>query len=488
MKASAKRTIPLHTQSAETLSPPHSVEAERMVLGAMIRDREALHRAQEDLTGLGDDAFFQPRHQLIFEALSELSSRDVAVDLTTLADALERRGDLEASGGHLYLIELARSVATTANIEYHARIVRERALRRKLIRRCTEIVRDAYEGADEADQLISSAEERIFNLSQQRGGRSFNPIRMFLDAALEKIQLAQERQGALTGLTSGFRDLDQMTAGFQPSDLIILAARPSVGKTSLVLNIAENAAMESGAAVGVFSLEMSSEQIAERVLCSQARVNLKHLRSGFFTKRDANQLIQTAGRIHDMPLYVDDTPNLTPTEVMSRARRLKSEAPNLGLIVVDYLQLMSGSRQGENRQQEVAEISRSLKILARDLNIPIIACSQLSRAVEKRDDGAPRLSDLRESGAIEQDADLVVFIHRETLKQEFQGEDDEEMDGGRQAHFSYKLIIAKHRNGPVGEVPIYFAKEYTRFFDAVKDDEDEPMPDFDGKTDEEVPF
>ncbi|MBZ0258643.1 replicative DNA helicase [bacterium] len=452
---------------------PHNLDAERKVLGAMIRDREALHRAHEIL-GVG--GFYQPSYQILYDTLIELDVNNIAVDLTTLADALERKGKLAAIGGAFTIAELVQSVATSANVEHHAKIVRERGLRRHLIRSCSEIIQTAYEGRDEAELILGEAEATIFRLAEQRGGRSFNPVGMYLDSALEKIQIAQEQQGSLTGLTSGFRDLDQMTSGFQPSDLIVLAARPSVGKTSLVLNFAESAALE-GAAVGLFSLEMSSEQIAERVLCSQARVNLKHMRSGFFTKKDANDLILTASKIHDMPLYIDDTPNLTPTEVMSRARRLKSEAPNLSMLIIDYLQLMSTGRGGDNRQQEVAEISRALKILARDLNVPIIACSQLSRAVEKRDDGLPRLSDLRESGAIEQDADLVVFIHREVLKGEFEGE-EEDLEAGRQQHFSYKLVIAKHRNGPVGEVPIYFAKEYTRFFDVAKDE----------REDDEVPF
>lgn len=465
--------------SSRTL--PHNLEAERMVLGAMLIDTEAVHRAVEVL---GHDSFYQPSHQLIYDALVDLSTQNVAIDTMTLSDCLERNGNLEKVGGHFAIIELANYVVTSANIEHHARIVRDRAIRRRLIRRCTEMVQDAYESGDEADQMLSRAEESIFNLSQQRGGRSFKPVGSFIDSALEKIENSQGNDGALTGLTSGFTDLDTLTSGFQASDLIILAARPSVGKTSLVLNFAENAAMQAQKAVGIFSLEMSCEQIAERVLCSQAKVNLKNLRSGFFTKRDAQQLIKTAGQIHDMPLYIDDTPNLTPTEVMSRSRRLMTEVPNLGMIIIDYLQLMSGNRGGDNRQQEVAELSRSLKILARDLDIPIIACSQLSRAVEKRDDGTPRLSDLRESGAIEQDADLVAFIHRESLQQKFEGE-EENLDEGRQLHFTYKLIIAKHRNGPVGEVPIYFAKEYTRFFDAVKDDEEEP---FDARSDDEVPF
>ena len=453
-------------------SLPHNLEAEKNVLGAMIRDSEALHRAYEML-GVG--AFYQPSHQKIYDVLIELSAKNVAIDLTTLSDVLERRGELNAVGGPFYLVEVSQSVASSANVEYHAAIVRERAVRRKLIRACSGIMQEAFDGGDDVGDIVSRAEAGIFQISQQRLGRSFEPVGKYLDSAIEKIQLAHEHKGALTGLASGFRDLDQITAGFQTSDLIILAARPSVGKTSLVLNIAEHVSL-SGIPVGVFSLEMSSEQIAERILCSQAKVNLKHLRSGFFTKKEASILLETADRLRPIPLYIDDTPNLTPTDIFSRSRRLKSERPDLSLLVIDYLQLMSTGRRIDNRQQEVAEISRNLKILARDLNIPIIACSQLSRAIEKRDDHLPRLSDLRESGAIEQDADLVIFLHREPLKGAYEGGEEEDLEAGRQIHYAYKLIIGKHRNGPVGEIDIYFAREYTRFFDATAPATDEDTP------------
>lgn len=452
---------------------PFSIEAEQKVLGAMLRDREAIHLAAENLEA---ESFYQPSHQRIFAALLELSSRNTAVDPVTLTNELERRGDLAAAGGPYYLIELYDCVTTAANIAHHSEIVKERALRRKLIHICSEIAKESFEGGLDIEELLSGAESSIFNISQNRKVRSFQPVGTFLESAIEKIQIAQQQKGSLTGITTGFRDLDKMTSGFQKSDLIVIAARPSVGKTSLVLNMAESVAL-TGAVVGVFSLEMSSEQIAERVLCSQARVNLKHLRSGFFTKREAATLLETAQRIHNLPLYIDDTPNLTPIEVMSRGRRLKSEHSNLGLLIIDYLQLMSTGRRDGNRQQEISEISRSLKILARDLDVPIIACSQLSRAVEKRDDHMPRLSDLRESGAIEQDADLVMFIHRESLKEEFEGE-EEDYDAGQQHHYSYKLIIGKHRNGPVGEVEIYFASQYTKFYDAAQPEVD----------DGEVPF
>ncbi|MDX9752448.1 MAG: replicative DNA helicase [bacterium] len=464
----AKAPAPLSIER----SLPHNLDAEKCVLGAMIRDTEAVLKANEVL---GEGGFYQPSHQKIYDAILELTTSNIAVDFITLSDLLKQKGELETIGGSYYLAELAQSVITSANVEYHAQIVKDQYQRRQLIRGCGKVIEDAYSGADTTRELLASAEDMIFQLSQERTSRSFAPVGKFLDTAIEKVQVAHTQQGSLTGLGTGFRDFDTMTSGLQNSDLIILAARPSVGKTSLVLNIAEYAAM-MGHAVGVFSLEMSSEQIAERILCSQAKVNLKNLRSGFFTKREAAQILQTAHRIHDIPLYVDDTPNLTPIEVFSRSRRLKMEQPNLSLIIIDYLQLMSGGKKTDSRQQEVAGISRALKILARDLNIPVIACSQLSRAVEKRDDHTPRLSDLRESGAIEQDADLVVFLHREPMKGEFQGEDTDDLEAGRQINYSYKLIIGKHRNGPVGEVDIFFARQYTRFYDAAPQESDEEVP------------
>ncbi len=451
-------------------SMPHNLDAEKRVLGAMMRDEEALHRANELLN---EEDFYQPSHQKIFQTLVALAANSVAIDLMTLSDALERKNELPSVGGAYYLAELAQSIITTANIDYHIAIVRDHALRRRLIRECSAIIKDVYDKGENGEEMISLAESRIFNLSQQRSGRSFNPVGRFLETAIEKVQMAHEREGSLTGLATGFRDLDSLTSGFQSSDLIILAARPSVGKTSFILNVAENIAL-AGVSVGVFSLEMSSEQIAERVLCSQAKVNLKHLRSGYFTKKDASRLLKTANDIQEIPLYIDDTPNLSPTEVFSRSRRLKSERPDLGMLIVDYLQLMNSGGRVESRQQEVSEISRSLKILARDLDIPIIACSQLSRAIEKRDDHTPRLSDLRESGAIEQDADLVVFLHREPIKETFEGE-EEDLEAGREIRYSYKLIVGKHRNGPIGEVDIFFAREYTRFFDAAPPDQDVPF-------------
>ncbi len=458
--------------TASDRSLPHNLDVEKQVLGAMMLDVDALHTAHSIL---GESAFYQPNHQKIYDALVEVASKGIAIDLMTLTDALERKGELANVGGAFYLAELAQSVATSANVEYHAAIVRERALRRKLIRECSMAIQDAYDSGDDATEILSRAESRIFQISQQRTDRAFDLVGKYLDAAIEKVQQAHQHQGALTGLETGFGDFDKLTSGLQSSDLIVLAARPSVGKTSLVMNIAENVSL-NGIPVGLFSLEMSSEQIAERVLCSQARVNLKHLRSGYFTKKEAALFLETAGRIHNIPLYVDDTPNLTPTEVFSRARRLKSQQPELGLLIIDYLQLMTTGGRIENRQQEVSEISRSMKILARDLNIPIVCCSQLSRAVEKRDDHLPRLSDLRESGAIEQDADLVVFLHREALKGQYEGEEEEDLESGSKTHFSHKLIIGKHRNGPIGEVDIYFASEYTRFFDAAHEAPDEEVP------------
>ncbi len=448
----------------EMQSLPHNLEAEKKVLGAMIRDIEAVHRASEFLTS---ESFYQPSHQKIYQALIELSTQSTPIDLLTLGELLDKKGELESIGGAFYLTDLVNSVTNSANIAAHARIVSERSLRRRLIRQCTEIQLEALQGSEDIGYILHDAEGRIFQLSQGRATRSFDPIGKYLESAIDKIQEAQNQKNALTGVTTGFKDLDTMTSGFQRSDLIVIAARPSVGKTSLVLNIAEAVAMTERKTVGIFSLEMSNEQVAERVLCSQARVNLKHLRSGFFTKKEAGELMKTASLIHDIPLFVDDTPNLTPVDVFSRARKLKSEQKDLGLLIIDYLQLMSSGGRSDNRQQEISEISRAFKILARELDCPVIACSQLSRAVEKRDDHMPRLSDLRESGAIEQDADLVIFIHREPLKGDFEGGGEEELESGRQMHYSYKLIIGKHRNGPVGEVEIFFDSACTRFADAA---------------------
>ncbi len=456
--------------SQKELSLPHNLAAERSVLSAMIRDTGAIHTVQEMITG---EDFYSAANQKIFTVILELTVEGKAIDLTTIGETFDRQGTLSEIGGPAYLAEVLDAATTSANVAHHAAIVKELALRRRLIRSCVDIIGRARQGPDEVGTLLAWAEESLFNLSRARASRSFLPFAELLEETVRKVDLAFERRGALTGLETGFRDLDSLTAGLQRSDLIVLAARPSVGKTSLCLNVAENIAGR-GLPVGIFSLEMSCEQIAERVLCSQARINLQKLRAGQINRREARKLLSTADELHDLPLYIDDTPNLTPTDVFTRARRLKAERPELALIVVDYIQLMVSARVRDNRQQEVAEISRALKALARELQIPVIACSQLSRAVEQRND-KPRLSDLRESGAIEQDADLVMFLHRQPRRADV-NESDIPMEGPHQLEFDYSVIIGKHRNGPVGEFGIYFIREYTRFEDLSPREEDEIPP------------
>ncbi|MFH1742368.1 MAG: replicative DNA helicase [bacterium] len=450
---------------------PHNLTAERSVLGAMIRDQSAILSAQEIIA---PDDFYSAAHQKLFDTLAELNAAGKGVDLTMIAESLDRQGQLREVGGPVYLAELIDTVSTSVNVAHHAGIVKELSLRRRLIRSCTDIIGRAQKGPEEVRSLLSWAEESLFNLSRARVTRSFLPLGELLGETVRKVDLAFERQGGLTGLSSGFRDLDNFTAGFQKSDLIILAARPSVGKTSLVMNIAEYAA-RNGRPVGIFSLEMSCEQLAERILCSQARINLQKLRAGQINRREAGKLLAMADELHDLPIFIDDTPNLTPTDVFTRARRLQAEYSDLALIVVDYIQLMTSHRVKDNRQQEVADISRSLKALARELEVPVIACSQLSRAVEQRND-KPRLSDLRESGAIEQDADVVMFLHRQAQRGDGNGSDIPS-DGPHQLQYDYSIIIGKHRNGPVGELGIYFIREYTRFEDlSPRDNSDIPPP------------
>jgi replicative DNA helicase len=461
----------------QQLALPHNLTAERSVLGAMIRDPSAIHTAQEIVKR---DDFYSPAHQRIFDVLLDLTVAGKGIDLTTLAEALDRHGVLGEIGGPVYLGEVVEAVSTSVNVAHHARIVKELSLRRRLIRSCTEMIGRAQQGPEEVGSLLAWAEESLFNLSRTRITRSFLPLGDLLGEVVRKVDLAFEREGALTGLVTGFRDLDNLTAGLQKSDLIVLAARPSVGKTSLVMNIAENVARR-GQSVGIFSLEMSCEQIAERILCSQARIDLQKLRAGRISRGEAAKLLSMADELHNLPVFVDDTPNLTPTDVFTRARRLKAENPDVALFIVDYIQLMTSARVRDNRQQEVADISRSLKAVARELEVPVLACSQLSRAVEQRND-KPRLSDLRESGAIEQDADVVMFLHRQKRSG---GDDGSDIPSGgpHQLQYDYSVIIGKHRNGPVGEFGIYFIREYTRFEDLSLRTDDTPPPPAPGRPD-----
>jgi replicative DNA helicase len=430
-------------------SAPWSAEAEQAVLGAMLLDQDAALRAAE----LVDDSmFYREGHRRLFRAMVALVEHRVVIDHITLRDELLRRGELEAAGGLDYLAELMDAVPTAANLEFHARIVRDKAILRRLIETSTGIITEAYDGHSAATELLDIAESRIFKISQQRGDEGFTRIKEMLWPTMERIETLQRSGKAITGVPSGFVDLDSLTSGFQDSELVVVAARPSMGKTAFCLNIAANAAAE-GQGVAIFSLEMSKEALVQRMLTATARVDSHRVRQGTLRDADFTQLARAAGLLQTYQVWIDDTPSITLLEMRSKARRLKIDS-DLKLVIVDYLQLMRSPEYSENRVQEISDISRSLKALARELEIPVIALSQLSRASEQRGgERKPILSDLRDSGAIEQDADLVIFIHRP----EYYDREDESKRG------LAEIMLAKNRNGPTGDVQLKFTREYTRF-------------------------
>lgn len=428
---------------------PWSAEAEQAVLGAMLLDQDGALRASELLD---DSMFYREGHRRLFRAMTALTERRTVIDHITLRDELMRRGELEAAGGLEYLAELVDAVPTAANLEFHARIVKDKAILRRLIEGATAIVTEAYDGKATANELLDSAESRIFQISQQRADEGFTRLKEMLWPTMERIETLQKSGKAITGVPSGFTDLDSLTSGFQPSELVVVAARPSMGKTAFCLNVASNAAMESQA-VAIFSLEMSKESLVHRMLTAMARVDGQRVRQGTLRDFDFTQLARAAGILQSCPIWIDDTPSLTLLEMRSKARRLKAEN-DIRLVIVDYLQLMRSPERSENRVQEISDISRSLKALARELEIPVIALSQLSRASEQRGgERKPILSDLRDSGAIEQDADLVMFIHRA----EYYDREDESKRG------LAEVMLSKNRNGPTGDVQLRFSREYTRF-------------------------
>jgi len=438
--------------------PPYSEDAEQAVIAAMLMDADAIMRAAEYVD---DTMFYREGHRRIFRAMVAITERGDVVDPLTLADELGRRGELEASGGRDYIGFLVDAVPTAANVEYHAKIVREKALLRRLIEVSTAIVSEAFEGRSTAADLIDEAESRIFQVSQAQGNQGFTRIKELLWPAMERIEAVSREGRSVTGVPSGFRDLDELTSGFQNSDLVIIAARPSMGKTAFTLNIAQHVAIEHTIPVAFFSLEMSKDSLVQRMLTSEARIDAQKLRTGKLRDDDFPRLARAAGILSHAPIYIDDTPGITILEMRSKARRLKADV-GIGLVVVDYLQLMSGPAGSENRQQEVSQISRGLKALAKELSVPVVALSQLSRAVEQRagsEKGRPVLSDLRESGAIEQDADLIIFLFREEVYAEREnGQLKDPAVEGRA-----EVIIGKQRNGPIGTIPLFFHKQYTRF-------------------------
>jgi replicative DNA helicase len=434
---------------------PWSEDAERAVIAAMLMDQDALLRATEHVV---DAMFYREGHRRIFRAMVTISERGDVVDPLTLVEELNRRGELEAAGGKDYIGFLLDVVPTAANVEYHARIVQEKAILRGVIETCTALITEAYEGKLLAADLLDEAEQRVFQLSQSRGTEGFTRIKQLMWPTMERIEALQRGGRSVTGVPSGFTDLDEMTSGFQPSDLIIVAARPSMGKTALVLNIAQHVAIEENTPVAVFSLEMSKESLVQRMLTAEARVDSQMLRKGKLRDDEYPRIAKAAGILSSAPIWIDDTPGVSLLEMRSKARRLKAET-DVGLVIVDYLQLMTGPTGVENRQQEISQISRSLKALAKELHVPVLALSQLSRAPEQRtgEGKRPQLSDLRESGAIEQDADVVMFIYRPEVYEGPQDKDGNPLEGRAE------IIVGKQRNGPTGTVNLYFHKSYTRF-------------------------
>jgi replicative DNA helicase len=434
---------------SETL--PHSDEAERSVLGGVLLDNRQIHKVQELLT---HEAFYAERHRRIFRALEDLSETGVALDLVTLRDALERAGALDACGGVAYLAALVDGTARSANVEHYAKIVKEKSILRELVRSAQMILQSAMRPAGSADQVLDEAEKAIFHVAEERLRAGFLSMKTVGERSIKLIEDLTHRREPITGISSGFLQLDEWTAGLQPSDLIVLAARPSMGKTALALNIAAHAAMRNGRTVGVFSLEMSHQQLFSRMLCAEARVDAHRLRTGRIGKDEWQRIIKAFAELSDAPMFIDDTPGVTVSEMRAKTRRLKLER-GLDLVIVDYLQLMRGRGRYDSRQQEISDISRSLKEMAKELHVPIIALSQLSRAPEQRGTGdkRPQLSDLRESGAIEQDADVVLFLFREEVYKK----DDPDLKGRAE------LIIGKQRNGPTGTVDLHFIREFTSF-------------------------
>jgi replicative DNA helicase len=414
---------------------------------------------------IDDTCFYMSQNARIFSCMVSIYDRNEAVDLITLTEELRKRGDLDALGGVVYLENLLSSVATSANIEHHAKIVLEKSTLRKLIDASTRIISDAYNGQADVGDLMDRAERRIFSISDSKLRQGFIAMEDIVKDSFELVEQLYQQKRYVTGLESGFKDLDTMTAGFHPGEFVVIAGRPSMGKTSFALNMASHVALKHKVPVAVFSLEMTKEQLMLRMLCSEARVKAHSVRTGYVGKQEWGKLTTAAGILHDAPIYIDDSADLNVLEMRAKARRLKSEV-DLGLVIVDYLQLVRGHGRAENRQQEISHISRSLKALAKELSIPVIALSQLSRAVEQRErkEKRPILSDLRESGAIEQDADVVLFIYRPSVYRhsgEVEIVDHEQLEERRRA----EIIIGKQRNGPTGRVDLVFFDEYTRFED-----------------------
>lgn len=430
--------------------PPQNLEAEQSILGGILLDNNAVNNVIEVLDA---DDFYSESHRKIFTAIIELSEKNEPSDLVTLSNNLRNKNQLDALGGEAYLASLVDSVPSAANIAYYSKIVKEKSTLRRLIGAATEILNDSYNSATDIDSVLDEAEHAIFEISENKIKPSFSPIREIIKDSFRTIEQLFEKKALITGVSTGFKRIDELTSGLQKSDLIIIAGRPSMGKTALAINIAEHAAIVNNVPVAIFSLEMSKEQLAFRMLSSEGRVDSQKLRKGWLGETDWPKLTTAAGKLSEAPMFIDDTPAISVLEMKAKARRLKAEK-GLGLIVLDYLQLMKGRNASAPREQEISEISRSLKALAKELAVPIVALSQLNRQVESRTDKRPQLADLRESGAIEQDADVILFIYRDEVYNK--SEDNPERGFA-------EVIVGKQRNGPTGMAKIVFREQYTRF-------------------------
>ena len=434
----------------EMRSMPQSIEAEQSVIGSMIIDKGAIAKVAEKLT---EEDFYRDGHKVIYRAIIEMFKNDMAVDVITLLEYLKSADQLEKAGGVTYVTELSSSVASTANLSSYMKIVEEKSTLRKLIKSATKIIEDSYNKQGEVEKVLDSAQKKIFDISEKKSSSDFEQLNTVLERGFLEIERLFNNKGDITGIGSGFSDLDAKTSGFQKGDMVLIAARPSMGKTTFSLNIAENAALKEGKSVVIFSLEMSKEQLAYKLLCSQANVDMLKLRTGNLEDDDWERIARATGPLANAKIYIDDTAGISVMDMRSKCRKIKMEH-GIDMILIDYLQLMSGSAGSDNRQQEVSEISRSIKALAKEMECPVIALSQLSRAPEQRADHRPMLSDLRESGSIEQDADVVMFLYRD----EYYNKETEEKGIG-------ECIIAKQRNGPVGTVKMAWIGAHSKFAD-----------------------
>jgi replicative DNA helicase len=449
----------MENQEAPLRKPPQNIEAEQSILGSVLLNNTSLDSVLDIIQG---EDFYRDAHRKIFSVMREMHAANEAIDYLTLEDKLKQRNQLEEIGGVNYIASLTDVVPSTANISHYARIVRDKAIARRLIHASTEILRAGFDDSENLDEYLDHAEQLIFQVSQNRAMTGVVPIKELVKGSFSAIEKLYERKDAFTGCPTGFTDLDQMTAGFQPSDLIIIAGRPSMGKTSLALNIGQYAAQKQNIPVLLFSLEMSKESLTMRLLCAEARVDFQRMRSGHLTDSDWGRLARAAGILSEAELFIDDTAGIRIMEMRAKARRLiaelKKQDKGLGMILVDYLQLASAGKSLDSREREISEISRSLKGLAKELNVPVVALSQLSRKTESRESKRPQMSDLRESGAIEQDADVILFIYRDEVYNQ------ETADKG-----IAEIIIGKQRNGPTGTVRLQFSPEYTRFENLAQD-------------------